>query len=162
MLKANVTRLTRISGLKSCIIYFQMAVYCNFLRYLLHLVEQLKHTFSFVYIKYRCKTQVLDINLDHWYLVSIKMEILRVRSFEYNIQVGYKIMLGNILIIPIKVFPTFSPMFSMGFWGSGEIFCVFFRNLSSQDRQTLQEKNHRKNHETQKFDAKHSAYVQVT
>ena len=61
-------------------------------------------------------------------------------------------MLENILIIPIKVFPTFSPMFSMGFWGSGGFFSV---NCQARTGKKLWEKYHG----TRKFDAKHSSFV---
>ena len=50
-----------------------------------------------------------------------------------------------------------SPMFSIIFWGSGEIFYCFFRSFSGKHRQETSGKNHRKNPGTRKLDAKHSA-----
>ena len=64
--------------------------------------------------------------------------------------------------IPQKIFPTFenSPMFSIIFRGSREVFHVFFRVFfQANTGKKLRGKNHRKFHRTWKFDAKHSVNV---
>ena len=48
-------------------------------------------------------------------------------------------------------------MFSIIFRGSMEIFHVFFRGFQASTGKKLWGKNRRRNHETHKFDAKHSA-----
>jgi len=58
-----------------------------------------------------------------------------------------------------QTFKCENPMFSIIFWGSGEILYVFSAVFQASTGKKFLGKNHEKNPRTRKFDAKHSAKV---